>query len=182
MEKAMKGRAGITEQERAGDTARLELLYRRYVAEIYTICLRLLAAARAAEEATVAVFVRFSREAAARLEESQALARLRELSIDESLSRLNVRGRKAETPAPTMPLALVARDSRPASPLDRAALDRLVGSLPDHLRVAFVLRDREGLSEGAIAAHLRVDVTEVRRLVRSARLEVRRLWLGGPQA
>ncbi len=41
---------------------RLEALYRNYLARVYTICRRLLAGPKAAEAATVEVFVRFSRE------------------------------------------------------------------------------------------------------------------------
>ena len=73
------------------------------------------------------------------------------------------------------PLAECTGGKTPA-PLDNATLDALAAQLPDQLRVAFVLHDREGLSDGAIAAHLRIEQREVRRLVHVARLELRRLW------
>jgi len=43
------------------------------------------------------------------------------------------------------------------------------------LRVALLLRDRAGLSDRAIATHLRVGVTEVPVIINEARGELRRL-------
>ena len=170
----MKEGTDIVGSERAVELSLLESLYRRYAAQVYTICLRLLSSVRAAEEATVAVFVRFGREATRRLGESDTLVRLRELSIEEALTRLKVRGRKAQS-HDRVQTSPPRTDERP--PLDAAAIDTLASQLPDHLRVAFVLRDREGLSDRAIASHLRINEAEVRRLVALARQQVRRLWL-----
>lgn len=170
----MKERTNIVGSERVAELSLLESLYRRYAAQVYTICLRLLSSVRAAEEATVAVFVRFRRETTRRLGESEVLARLRELSIEEALTRLKVRGRKAQS-HDRVQSSPPCTGERP--PLDAAAIDALASRLPDHLRVAFVLRDREGLSYRAIASHIRIDEAEVRRLVALARQQVWRLWL-----
>ncbi len=153
----------------------LASLYRRYVARVYALCLRLLTDVRAAEDATVAVFVRLGRELSGYLEESKVLARLRQLSIEETVTRLRVRGKRV---APRMTPAPVRAPDAPVLPaLDRETLGGLVARLPDTLRVAFVLRDQEGLSDTAIAAHLQINEADVRRLVHAARLELRRLWL-----
>ena len=85
----MKEEADKAMRVKASDGSRLESLYLRYAGAVYTLCLRLLASVRAAEEATVAVFVRFNREMKSWLEESQIFARLRELAIEESLSQVN---------------------------------------------------------------------------------------------
>ena len=53
----------------------------------------------------------------------------------------------------------------------------LTERLPDHLRVVFVLHDLEGLSSQRVAMHLRIDEATVRKLIREARLALRRLWL-----
>lgn len=71
---------------------RLESIYRRYGQGIYTFCLRLLANERAAESATVDVFIELSKEMASQTDESRTLLRLRELAINASLARLNPRG------------------------------------------------------------------------------------------
>ena len=55
--------------------------------------------------------------------------------------------------------------------------DALLARLPALQRVAFVMCEKNGLSDHAIAAHLHVEIEEARRLVREARLELRRLQL-----
>ncbi len=55
--------------------------------------------------------------------------------------------------------------------------DALLARLPALQRVAFVMREKNGLSDHAIAAHLHVEGEEARRLVYEARLELRRLQL-----
>lgn len=71
----------------------LESIYRRYGEGIYTFCLRFLGNKKAAESATVDVFVQFNREIASQPDESRTRLRLRELAIKASLARLNNRGR-----------------------------------------------------------------------------------------
>jgi len=56
--------------------------------------------------------------------------------------------------------------------------DTLLARLPQRLRVALLLRDRAGLSDQAIATHLRVGVTEVPGTIDEARGELRRLRQG----
>jgi hypothetical protein len=67
--------------------------YLRYGQGVYTFCLRLLANKKAAESATVDVFVRFGKDLEIGPDESRAVLRLRELAIKASFARLNGRGR-----------------------------------------------------------------------------------------
>jgi len=53
--------------------------------------------------------------------------------------------------------------------------DPFLARLSHNQRIALLLRDRSGLSDQAIAAHLRIEVTEVPRLIQEARSELRRL-------
>jgi RNA polymerase sigma-70 factor (ECF subfamily) len=170
----MSDKGATSEPDDGSDDSQLASLYRRYAGRVYTLCLWLLANVRAADDATVQVFVRFNRELARLWDESYVQTRLRYLSIDEALSRLHVRGQKAAQAA--IPLSGYSH-SNTTAPLDRVSLDRLVSRLTDPLRVAFVLHDREGLTKGAIAAHLQINEADVRRLVHSARLELVRLRL-----
>ena len=71
----------------------LESIYLRYGQGIYTFCLRLLANEKAAESSTVEAFVRLGKEMTGQSDESRTLLRLRELAINASVTRLNVRGR-----------------------------------------------------------------------------------------
>ena len=72
---------------------------------------------------------------------------------------------------------MTGRDnSREASPPGTdVTSDTLLARLPQRLRVALLLRDRAGLSDRAIATHLRVGVTEVPVIINEARGELRRL-------
>ncbi len=72
--------------------SQLESIYGRYGQGIYSLCLRLLADEKAAQSATVDVFVKFSKEMPSHSDESRILLRLCELAIDKSLARLNRRG------------------------------------------------------------------------------------------
>ena len=53
----------------------------------------------------------------------------------------------------------------------------LVARLPAPQRIAFVMCERYGLSDQAIATRLHVDIDEARRLIVEARRELRRLQL-----
>ena len=61
------------------------------------------------------------------------------------------------------------------SPVADTAGDPLLALLPQSLRIALVMRERAGLSDQAIAAHLKVAASEVPRLIEEARKELLRL-------
>ncbi len=67
---------------------RLEALYRNYLARVHTICRRLPAGPKAAEAASVEVYVRFSRGLRCRWDESSNLPQIRRLSNEVVLTRL----------------------------------------------------------------------------------------------
>ncbi len=67
----------------------------------------------------------------------------------------------------------VEGDTLPASP-DAATHDTLLSSLSAPQRIAYLMCERGGLSDRAIAAHLHIDPAEARRLIYEARLELRR--------
>ena len=69
----------------------LEATYRRFGEHIYTLCMRLLADKKAAEDATVGVFVQFSKESIERFDERGAFIRLRELAVMASQRQLRKR-------------------------------------------------------------------------------------------
>ena len=166
--------------------ALLEAAYRLYVRRVFTLCLRLLASVREAEEATVSVFVRLSRELTHRWDESAIASRLRELAIGEALRRLwRNRERPGEDRAifvGTVPAKSNPSSGKPGSDaearlLEPAMINELIAKLPDDLRIGFVLHDVEGLSYTDVGKHLNIRAAEVRSLVNRARLELRRLWL-----
>lgn len=161
--------------------ARLEAVYSRYVGHVYTLCRRLLADTREAETATVEVFVRFIQGLPCWWNESRNLAQLRELSIEVALAQLRGRDGSKDVSGSAASPVLHTRDltDRSLATLDLATLNDLIDRLPMTQRVAFVLHDIEELDDAAIATHLHIDETEVRRLTDNARLELLRLWRNG---
>lgn len=185
----MSERANNRERADNRRTVLFEVAYKLYVKQVYTLSLRLLANVRDAEEVTVRVFATFSRELPRKWDESRVLARLRELAIDEALRclwgciRERLEGQAAVgncPPAMSIDADLGEEKVMPTvalRPLDLATLEALTNRLPDNLRVAFVLRDLEGLDNQTVARHMRVDEPAVRKLINTARLALRRLWL-----
>lgn len=170
-------------------TVLLEAAYKLFVAQIYTLCFHLLANSSAAEEATATVFARFSRELPRRWDEARVVSRLRELAIGEAVERLfgdvaanASKGPAASVGAPPTPDKMIATRAtldhqQQAGLLDSSQLKELTAKLPNDLRVAFVLHDMEGLKDLDVAKHLRVEESDVRALIKRARMELRRLWL-----
>lgn len=156
----------------------VEALYRLHSRRVYTLCLRLLADARAAVDATALVFVRLGREGVGRRDDAQALDRLLDLAVVESVSRLGASYKEAGASNAAGVSPLTVDVVRTSGPLDAAALERLTARLPARMRVAFVLTDVERFGGTRVAALMGVGEGESRRLVRAARAELRRLWLG----
>lgn len=71
--------------------SRLEILYARYGANIYSLCLCLLTKEKPAEDATVETFVRFWRNANAEWDESHSVSHLRELALEACRRRIQSR-------------------------------------------------------------------------------------------
>ena len=170
----------------------LEAAYKLFVAQIYTLCFHLLANSSAAEEATATVFARFSQELPRRWDEARVVSRLRELALSEAVERLfgDVAANASKGPAASVGaspapektgahhITLVHREQ--ARSLDSSMLKDLTARLPDDLRVAFVLHDMEGLNDLDVAKHLGVHESDVRVLIKRARMELRRLWFAQP--
>ncbi|MGH9930002.1 MAG: RNA polymerase sigma factor [Pyrinomonadaceae bacterium] len=176
------------ESKRARRTVLLEVAYKLFAGRVYTLCLSLLGNVRAAEEATVQVFAQLGRELGRRWNEAHILTRLRELAIDESLRRVRLPSDYSNGPAAASMSAAsqfeegavkgnTAMRTLTPPPLDFATLDARTSRLPNDLRVAFVLHDREGLSYKEVARHLQMKEAQARELISRARLELRRLWL-----
>lgn len=152
----------------------LESVFHCYVGRIYTLCVRLLNNVKVAEDATVAVFVRFNREPVCEWQEPRIMPRLRELAINEALARLQRLDRESEQlTSQHAPSSLSFISGRYHNSLDPITLGILIARLSDALRIVFVLHDIEKLSNAAIAARLLIDETESCRLVHAARCELR---------
>ncbi|HWP45068.1 MAG TPA: hypothetical protein VNO14_17630 [Blastocatellia bacterium] len=89
----MAAPAGPIDLEMNNDpqVSQLKAIYDLYGGRVYSLCLRLLASEKAAESATVDVFVRFGKEMARQEGEAHTFNQLRELAISASLARLRCR-------------------------------------------------------------------------------------------
>nr|AIA12407.1 Sigma-70, region 4 [uncultured bacterium] len=155
--------------------SQLASVYSRYAARVYSFSRRLIVDVSLAESATIDVFVQFNRIQARWQDESRTLVCLRELAIESALAHLQERSSSAELIGlPSSTLASSNRTTR----LDPVKLERLIARLPDSLRIPYVLRDVEGLSDNDVATRLRLAKADVRHRINTARLELRRLWLG----
>lgn len=185
----MSRRANNRERAYSRRSVLLEVAYKLFAKQVYALSLRLVVSERDAEKITVDVFVKFNRELPRRWDESRVLERLRELAIDEALRRLSARRRdrldwqaatKSSSPVMSMKACEKEESSSapvPRPPLDSATIDRLIETLPDELRVAFVLHDVEGFNNQTLAKLLQLDEAGTRRLIAHARVVLRRLWL-----
>lgn len=185
----MSRRANNRERAYSRRSVLLEVAYKLFAKQVYALSLRLVVSERDAEKITVDVFVKFNRELPRRWDESRVLERLRELAIDEALRRLSARRRdrldwqaatKSSSPVMSMKACEKEESSSalvPRPPLDSATIDRLIETLPDELRVAFVLHDVEGFNNQTLAKLLQLDEAGARRLIARARVVLRRLWL-----
>jgi DNA-directed RNA polymerase specialized sigma24 family protein len=168
-----------TSKQAAGtDVSILESVYCRFGAHVYSLCKRLLGDAVDAEAATVRAFAGVARHLAQGWDDSRMFLYLREMATADSLTTLNpppapldgVNGAVIET-------ASADENDCHRLPLKPALLDLLIAQLPEAERVAYVLHDVEGLSDEAVAIHLRVNREAERRHLNRARLALRRLWL-----
>lgn len=157
---------------------KLKRLYQKYVNYVYTICLRLLSNVKAAEDATVETFVRLGRETARNCCELKLRERVRDLAVKASLKKISACSAmtKLTSLAAQQPVeSTIQPDDKQADDTDNYSL--LAEQLPNPMRIALALRDREGLSDYAIAVHLKISESEARQLLHQARMEMRRLWL-----
>lgn len=185
----MSGRANNRKRADSRRSVLLEVAYKLFAKQVYALALRLVVSERDAEKITVDVFVKFNRELPRRWDESRVLERLRELAIDEALRRLSAGRRErldwqaaTKSSSPVMSMKACEKEESSSAfvlrpPLDSATIDRLIETLPDELRVAFVLHDVEGFNNQTLAKLLQLDESGARRLIAHARVVLRRLWL-----
>jgi RNA polymerase sigma-70 factor (ECF subfamily) len=165
-----------------GDTARFELLMRRYNQRLYRAARAITRDDREAEDVIQQAYV----NAYTNLRQFNGQARfgtwLTRIVINEALARVRRRRQYQsldDEQAPTVETSL--HDSQPASPERqaftgelRALLETAIDGLPDGLREVFVLRDVEGLRTAETAASLNVSEDVVKTRLSRARAALRR--------
>jgi RNA polymerase sigma-70 factor (ECF subfamily) len=144
--------AVLLEAVRGGSVEALGELYRRYGELVYGAAVRLTGSHEEAEDVLQDVFVGLPRALRNYRESHRFEGWLRRVAVRTALMRMRAVRRKREAPLDDTTTAPPG-----AHPLDRVALERAVGALPDSFRVVFVLKEIEGYSHAEIASLLGIS-------------------------
>jgi RNA polymerase sigma-70 factor (ECF subfamily) len=165
----------LLRRARQGDADALTALYRAYAPMLLPRLQRLAGARAEAEDVLQDLFVALPEALRHYGERGQFEGWLVRVAIRLALNRMRTGARRRESPLD----AAVADFGGPARSaadgvIDRIALERAIGALPDALRTVFVLREVEGYSHQEIAGLLGISraASEVRmfRAVRQLRV------------
>lgn len=130
-------------------------LYRRHGDTVFGLAYRILASRDEAEDVLQDVFVGLPRALAHYHEHGRFVAWLKRITVRTALMHLRRARRRGTVPLEdelsTAPAGI--------DPVDRVALERALGRLPDTQRVVFVLREREGYSHAEIGELLGITAT-----------------------
>jgi RNA polymerase sigma-70 factor, ECF subfamily len=164
---------GLVDQARGGDTRAFEYLYRRHVARVYAVCLRLAADPVRAEESTQEAFVHAWEHLAAFRGESPFEHWICRIAVNTSLVSLRTRRRRGSWEALTDGV-----DHHPAASEKYGAridLENAIAGLPPQARAVLVLHDIEGYHHEEIGTLMNIapgtskaQLHRARRLLREA--------------
>jgi len=166
----------LIERARRGDRQAFDQLVREHYPRVHATAFRLLGNHEDAEDLAQECFVRAHRGLESYRGEAGLSAWLRRIVVHLARDRYRRRGRRPDMQSLSDVLGPVAdrRSTRePVHELKQHELSLLVaeavGRLPDHLRIALVLRTREGLSYDEIAESSGVTPATARTQVMKAR-------------
>ena len=163
----------------AGDLAAFESLYQRHNRRVYSICLRMLADAAEAEDATQDVFVQLFRKIGSFRGESAFTTWLHRMTVNQVLMRFrkrNVRLESTTEDGDFTNLVQFGTEKPSRMPvIDRIALDRAIAELPPGYRTVFVLHDIEGFEHEEIARQLNCTIGTSKSQLHKARMRLRAL-------
>jgi RNA polymerase sigma-70 factor (ECF subfamily) len=147
----------LIERARRGDVGAFEQLYRRHVAHVHAVCLRLTADVRRAEEFTQTAFIQVWKKLPLFRRESAFATWLHRLAVNTVLMEFRaVRRREARVTGAEDPAAL--ETAPPACPAGlRMDLEQAIATLPPRARTVFVLHDVEGYTHEEIATLLDLE-------------------------
>jgi RNA polymerase sigma-70 factor (ECF subfamily) len=165
----------------AGDHQAFAEIYAMNKRRIYSLCLRMVSNAAAAEDLTQEVFLQLHRKIATFRGDSAFSTWLHRLVINVVLMHL----RKRALPAISLDEAMEpAAEDRPGrsfgapdlaltGAIDRLALQRAIDDLPEGYRLIFVLHDIEGFEHNQIAEMLDCSIGNSKSQLHKARLKLR---------
>ncbi len=181
--------AELIDRVRIGDSVALREIMERNNAHLYRLARTVLRNESEAEDVLQETYLRAFRHMSEFRGDAKISTWLTRIALNEALGRL--RRRRPETVelshaehvssdsmAQVIPFPTMATDSDPERTLARrqiaGVLERAIDALPDPFRVAFVLREMEGMSGEEAARHLGVPEGTVKTRVHRARRLLRK--------
>lgn len=170
----IEGEEQVLEHARSGDSEALAALYERYGAVVYNVACRFVRSSVEAEDVLQDVFVGLP-EAMHRFEGRGSFEGwLKRITTRTALTKLRLQERRAEISIEGQPVHSRTADTPSA---DRIALEDALASLPNTLRLPFVLKVVEGYSHAEVAEMLGIRVGAAKVRVYRARQQLQK-YLG----
>lgn len=139
--------AELVERAVAGSADALAALYDQYAAGVHRLACSLLRSATEAEDVVQDVFLGLPRALRSYTGRGSLEAWIQRVAARTVLMRLRAQKRRREDAFNSVATPRARRDT----PVDRVALERAIASLPEGLRVVFVLKVVEGYSHDEVA-------------------------------
>lgn len=152
--------AEMVERAVGGSPDALGALFRRYAPGVHRLAFALLRSASEADDVVQDVFLGLPRALRSYAGRGSLEAWIQRVAARTALMRLRTRRRRREDALDAAAAPGAVRDA----PVDRVALERAIGSLPEALRVVFVLKVVEGYPHEEVArmAGITVEASKVR--------------------
>ena len=164
-----------------GNLAAFEVIYQRYHRRTYSLTLRMTSSQTEAEDLTQEVFIQLFRKVGSFRGDSAFSTWLHRLTINQVLMHFRRRSVKNEKTSESgeMPEQTVQGTSNPnrMPVVDRIALKKAIGELPNGYKSVFVLHDVEGFEHEEVARMLRISVGTSKSQLHKARLKLRGLLI-----
>lgn len=139
----------LLREVKAGSAEALGTVYARYSGVVYHLACRVTGSPHDGEDVLQDVFLGLPRALERYEERGRFEPWLKRVTVRTALTRMRSRSRKRE--APLEELEAAPAPGAGHHPVDRIALRRILGEMPDALRAVFLLKEVEGYSHGEIA-------------------------------
>ncbi len=163
----------------AGDAEAFEEIHRRYRRFVYNVALRMTGNAADAEDLTQDSFISVLRSVRAFRGEAAFATWLYRLAVNQV--RMHFRRKRSRPVEATSDEGICERASVPARheraphAVERIAIERAVGALPNGYRAAFILHDVEGYEHEEIGRMLGCNAVTSRSQLHRARAKLREM-------
>jgi RNA polymerase sigma-70 factor (ECF subfamily) len=178
---AMAPDLDLCRQAASGNLAAFELIYQRYHRRTYSLTLRMTNSQTEAEDLTQEVFIQLFRKIGSFRGDSAFSTWLHRLTVNQVLMHFRRRSVKNEKTSDDgeMPEQTVHGTSNPNKMpvIDRIALKKAIGELPNGYRNVFVLHDIEGFEHEEVARLLGISIGTSKSQLHKARLKLRGLLI-----